>query len=158
MQVFSWTAYAHKVNHTHDIHSLNMKVHFHSYLQGIPADGYQHVSTPVSCKCIHLHQSGSLFQFWLQLKVFQDNEAASDLSFMPRAGLPSGSTSNFWPWQKYILHLSGAYTLNAPGHYSDRAARNPGTSPWATETEAFSGFALDCRVNNIYGDFWQTFL
>lgn len=70
MQLFSWTAYAHKVTHTHGIHSLNMKVHFHSYLQGIPADGYQHVSTLVSCKRIHLHQSGSLFQFWLQFKVF----------------------------------------------------------------------------------------
>lgn len=78
MQLFSWTAYTHKVDHTHGIHSLNMKVHFHGYLQGIPADGYQHVSARVSCKHIHLHKSGSLFQFWLQLKVFQDNEAASD--------------------------------------------------------------------------------
>lgn len=95
MQVFSWTAYAHKVNHTHGIHSLNMKVHFHSYLQGIPADGYQHVSTPVSCKCIHLHQSGSLFQFWLQLKVFQDNEAASDLSFMPKQVFPQDPPVTF---------------------------------------------------------------
>lgn len=63
-----------------------MKTYFHSYLQRIPADGYQHVSALVSCKHIHLQESGSFFQFWLQLKVFQDNEAAND--WLPRGLSP----------------------------------------------------------------------
>lgn len=47
----------------------------HSHPHGTPADGYQHVSTLISCKHSHLHESGSFFQFQLQLKVFQDKAA-----------------------------------------------------------------------------------
>lgn len=82
MHLFNWTAYAYKVDHAHGIHSLPIKMYFHSYLQWIPVAGYQHVPALVSCKHIHLCESGSFFQFWLQLKVFQDNEAVND--WLPR--------------------------------------------------------------------------
>lgn len=159
MQLFSWTPYAHKVNHTHGIHSLNMKLHFHSYLQVIPADDYQHVSTLVSCKRIHLHQSGSLFQFLLQLKVFHDNEAASD--WLPRGLCPESFLQN--PLVTFDHEKSISYIHRQPtplmsqgiilteqqeiqAHLTGPVRQRP------------SQDLLYTTVNNIYGDFWQTFL
>lgn len=78
MYLFNWIAYAYKVDHARSVHSLCMKMYFHSYLQQIPADGYQYLSTLVRHKNIHFPKSDSLSKFWFQLKVFQDNETAND--------------------------------------------------------------------------------
>lgn len=76
--LFNQTAYVYKKDHAHSIHNPHMKMYFHSHPDGMPADGYQHVSTLVSCKHSHLHKSGSFFQFLLQLKVFQYNKGANE--------------------------------------------------------------------------------
>lgn len=111
MHLFNQTAYVYKKDHAHSIHNPHVKMYFHSHPDGMPADGYQHVSALVSCKHSHLHKSGSFFQFLLQLKVFQDNKAANE---------------------KDCLQDPLVKGYPALGHYTDRAARRPGTSPWAS--------------------------
>ena len=188
-------------------------MYFHSYLQRIPADGYQHVSALVSCKHIHLHESGSFTQFWLQLKVFQDNEAANDRlpwGLCPEKDCLQDPLVTFdhekrisyihlllmplMPWgiiltgqQESQAHLPGPVRLKHPVHtilsvqHSCQAtaaeklckkykgmrlyvifSNEAWTSAWtfwhyyniSHGHLDFSGFAIHCRVNKIYGNFW----